>query len=148
MFWDGDNMTEKQTVYAKPFSFEKGGEKMLERLIGAQIVKVDECFIEVKKDGKIYTLEIISHDGDCCGYADFETKLFCSQNNKRNPIITNVTKEEGDGGEDSSIVTFFGESKPLAAIESVCGSGSGWEYGAFVKLQCKALDIDEILAEW
>lgn len=123
---------------------------MLENLIGAQIVKVDETFIEVKKDGKTFTLEINSHDGDCCGYADFETKLLYSPNDERNPIITNVKIEEGQVSDsfDEVIVTFFGESKPLAVIESIAGSGSGWMYGACVELRCKALDIEETLASW
>lgn len=122
---------------------------MLENLIGAQILKVDADFIEVKKGDEIFKLEIISDGGDCCGYADFTTNLLYSENDLRNPVITNVTLEDrGSDYEESSTITFFGESKPLATIDSNAGSGSGWGYGSFVSLRCKALDIDETLVSW
>lgn len=122
---------------------------MFEELIGAQILSADNDYIEVKKGDKVFQLEIISDNGDCCGYADFTTELLYSPNDLRNPVITNIEIEErGDSYQDSSIITFFGESKPLAAIESNAGSGSGWEYGSFVSIHCKALDIDETLASW
>ncbi|WP_102273205.1 hypothetical protein [Cytobacillus massiliigabonensis] len=122
---------------------------MFEKLIGAQIVNVgDEC-IEVKIGAEVFKLEITSDDGDCCGFADFTTKLLYLPNDLRNPVITNVTREDSESyDDDSSVITFFGESKPLATIESNAGSGSGWGYGAFVSLRCNALDIDETLASW
>lgn len=122
---------------------------MLENLIGAQILTVNDDSIEVKLGDKVFKLEIISYDGDCCGYSDFATNLLYSENDFRNPIVTNVSLESGgDSYGDSSVITFYGESKPLATIESSAGSGSGWNYGAFVSLRCKALDIDEDLASW
>ena len=122
---------------------------MLEKLIGAQIVSIDESTIEVKLDGKVHTLEIVSDNGDCCGYADFTTKLLYSEGDFRNPIITNVDVDyRGYSDGDSSIVTFYGEYKPLATIESEATSGSGWSYGAYVNIRCNTLDIDEDLASW
>lgn len=123
---------------------------MLEKLIGSQIINIAEDYIEVKKDDKLFKLEILSDDGDCCGYAEFETHLLYEPNDVRNPVITNVVleKEEVEFDRESSIITFYGESKPLATIESVAGSGSGWTYGACVTLRCKPLDIDEDLASW
>lgn len=128
----------------------KGEMKMLEKLIGAQILTVSDNSIDVKLGDKVFTLEIISDDGDCCGYAAFTTNLLYSENDLRNPIITNVSIDNGESDYDSSssVITFYGESKPLATIESQAGSGSGWNYGAFVSLTCKALDIDENLASW
>lgn len=122
---------------------------MLGNLIGAQITNIFDEYIEVKKDGRIFKLEIVSDDGDCCGYAEFETKLFYLPNSERNPVITNVTLNylENYNGV-SSVLTFYGESKPLATIESEAGSGSGWSYGAYVQLVCKELEIDETLASW
>lgn len=122
---------------------------MLENLIGAQILTVSDDSIEVKLGDEIHTLEIISDGGGCCGYAEFTTNLLYSENDFRNPIITNVTIDSGDSNYcDTSTVTFYGEAKPLATIESEAGSGSGWGYGAFVTLRCKSLDIDEDLASW
>ena len=123
--------------------------QMLDKLIGAQILSVCDSHIEVKKGEEHFKLEIVHDDGDCCGYADFKTNLLYTPNDLRNPVITNITREDGEDDEcDSSIITFYGESKALASIESNAGSGSGWGYGAFVSLQCKALDIDENLASW
>ena len=139
-----------QRYYTYKSRFLLGGDEMkMEKLIGAQILRVDDNYIEVKKDKEVFKLEIFSDDGDCCGYADFTTYLLYSPNDIRNPIITNVSREneESEYG-DSSVITFFGESKPLATIESNAGSGSGWSYGAFVSLHCTALDIDETLASW
>lgn len=123
---------------------------MLEKLIGAQILTVNNDSIEVELGEKSYVLEILTDDGDCCGYTNFTTKILYSENDIRNPIITNVSKEYVDSEivEEISIITFYGESKPLATIESEAGSGSGWHYGACVTLRCKALNIDEELASW
>lgn len=123
---------------------------MLEKLIGAQILTVNEDSIEVKLGENIFKLKIESGGGGCCGYASFTTNLLYSENDFRNPIITNVSldNEENSYEGDSSVITFYGESKALATIESEAGSGSGWNYGAFVTLRCKALDIDEDLASW
>ncbi len=122
---------------------------MFEGLIGAQILSMNEDKIHVKLGDQVHTLEIESYDGDCCGYADFTTTLLYEEENLRNPIITNVEFENnGDAYSDSSTITFYGESKTLATIESDAGSGSGWSYGACVTIRCKTLDIDEDLASW
>lgn len=123
---------------------------MLERLIGAQILRINETSIEVKLGDKVHTFEIVSDSGDCCGYADFTTNMLYSEEDCRNPIITNVElkNEEGDYDGESSVITFYGEHKALATIESEAGSGSGWAYGSYVTLRCKALDIEEDLASW
>lgn len=123
---------------------------MLDKLIGAQIVNINEDSIEVKLNDTVYKLEIDSEDGDCCGYAHFETKMLYSENDFRNPIITNVQLENDEEGYDSdtSVLTFYGEDKELAIIESSAGSGSGWNYGSYVSIRCKLLDIDEGLASW
>ena len=123
---------------------------MLEKLIGAQIVKVNETSIEVRLDDKAHELEIDTDYGGCCGYAEFKTNLLYSEDDARNPIITNVelVAKEGNYDGEQTIITFYGENKELANIESEAGSGSGWAYGACVTLRCKTLNIDETLAEW
>lgn len=122
---------------------------MLENLIGAQLVSIDDINIKVKLDGKLYNLEIYSDDGDCCGYAEFTTHLLYSEDDYRNPIITNielVSNSNGDGM--TSVLTFYGENKELAKVESEAGSGSGWGYGSYVNIRCKMLGIDDELASW
>lgn len=140
----------KTKFYLSVNLYKGDGIIMLENLIGAQILTVGDDWIDVKLGDGVFKLEIISDDGDCCGYANFTTNLLYSENDARNPIITNVSLEDDESDYDgsSSVVTFYGESKPLAKIESLAGSGSGWNYGASVTLRCKALDIDENLASW
>jgi len=122
---------------------------MLENLIGAQILSIDETSIKVKLNDVVHTLEIEADPGNCCGFADFTTNLLYSENDFRNPIITNIKSEdEDDGYKTTSLITFYGEEKALATIESEAGSGSGWAYGATVNIRCKALDINADLASW
>lgn len=123
---------------------------MLENLIGAQIVSIHESTIEVKLGDDIHILEILTDYGDCCGFANFTMNLLYAEGDVRNPIITNVELEREENGydTDTSVITFYGEHKELATIESEAGSGSGWAYGAIVTLHCKSLDIDETLASW
>lgn len=121
----------------------------MEKLIGAQILKVEEESIQVLKDGKVYILEILSDYGDCCGYANFTTTMLYSPDSIHNPVITNVKTQEGEDGESESVfVTFYGEYAPLVEIDAEAGSGSGWQYGASVTMVCKELGIDEHLVSW
>lgn len=122
---------------------------MLEKLIGSQILKIEDSFITLKKEDKVFTLEFKSDDGGCCGYADFELNVFYDENSERNPIITNVDIINTDGYDsETTTLTFYGENKELCNIESNAGSGSGWSYGACVSITCKELGIDEDIASW
>lgn len=121
-----------------------------DKLIGAQIVSVDEESIKIKKDGKIHKLKVYGDSGDCCGFYDFYINLVYEENSDRNPIITSVEESSYDDGMHSqtSVITFYGEHKELATIEGTAGSGSGYSYGAFVSITCETLDIDEGLVFW
>lgn len=121
---------------------------MLKNLIGAQVISIDGNEIKVKLNESIHTLTLNVDYGDCCGYADFEINLFYSENDSRNPIITNIEIVNTDSNGDSSILTFYGENKELLSIESEAFSGSDYEYGACVSLVCNTLNIDEDLAIW
>lgn len=122
---------------------------MLDKLVGAQVVRINESSIEVKLGDKIHVLEIVVDEGDCCGFANFDMKLLYAEGDERNPIITNIEIEsDSKDYEETAIMTFYGENKKIASIEAEAGSGSGWAYGACVTLRCKTLDIDETLVEW
>lgn len=122
---------------------------MLESLIGAQILRIEGTTIRVKLNEQVYVLEMEVDHGDCCGFAHVDAQLLYAENDNRNPVITNITFENNGGYEDdASIVTFYGENKELALIESHAGSGSGWAYGACVTLRCLSLGIEENLAQW
>jgi hypothetical protein len=122
-------------------------------LIGYQLVSINEHEIRVRKNNDIFTLEIVTDEGDCCGYNDITTELFISDAElSRNPVITNVTVEDishGDYYDGENVkLTFFGECNAMATIDSESSSGSGWCYGAAVCIVCKPLEIDEILTSW
>ena len=118
----------------------------LQKLIGAKLISIDEETIKVEKDGKVYEIDIIQDEGDCCGYNEVESKLLISDNSK--PIITNIQEDSCFVCGNTCLLTFFGEYKPIATLKSISRSGSGWEYGACVSLHCDALNIDEIVTEW
>ena len=120
---------------------------MLKTLIGATLEEITDKHIKVKKDGKEYTLDIYDCEGDCCGYNEITANLLVNEKSK--PVITKVTREDEEGAESSSCrITFFGEYKPIATLDTYSSSGSGWAYGACVSIVCIPLDIDEMLSEW
>jgi hypothetical protein len=119
-------------------------------LKGYQLVSIDEEKIVIKKGDNSYILQIEEDEGGCCGYNDIVTELFISSEElKRNPIITDIemlVDEESDG--ERCKVTFFGEYKPMAELNTYSSSGSGWGYGAAVTLVCDALELSENLSSW
>ena len=121
-------------------------------LIGYQLVSIDDESIVVKKGDSIYKLLITEDYGDCCGYNELSTKLLISNDElNRNPVITNVileSEEDGYGEYDKAKVTFFGEFKPLAELDSLSSSGSGWCYGACVTIECDVLDMYQEITRW
>ena len=125
--------------------------KNLERLIGWQLVSIDDENIVLTKGGKTITLTLSGDCGDCCGYYEISTKLLIDVNDtRRNPIITKVQLIEEEGEYDGSVVklVLFGEENRIAEIDTEAGSGSGWCYGACVTLTCEALNLNETLAQW
>lgn len=120
-------------------------------LIGYQLVSIDNEHIVIRKDNSTYVLDILEDEGDCCGYNLIETELLVDETELyRNPVITNVemTEKEDDYDGMGCKLTFFGEYKPLAIVDTYSSSGSGWCYGACVSINCKGLDINEVLSAW
>lgn len=101
--------------------------KLQERLIGAQIIKTTRDSFTVKMpNGDTRTFVVVEDEGDCCGYNDWELKIF-KDNIERNPVITKVEWEEQElGGSDTAKITLFGEYEPLVNLDSESSSGSGW----------------------
>ena len=123
---------------------------MLEFLVGARLVTADDTGFEVvASNDKRYRFNFESDEGDCCGYNEITSRLLIEDEGEQNPCITKIRHTTTDNRYSQSCeITFFGISKPIytAAIES--GSGSGWCYGATVKLTCKECNFDEILTSW
>ena len=122
----------------------------IKNLVGYQLVSINDNAIVVRKGDSEYTLQINEDYGDCCGYNEFSTKLLVSEDElARNPIITNVEVEnDSSGWGNSAKVTFFGEVKALAELDSFSSSGSGWCYGACVTIVCDKLKLDETITSW
>lgn len=121
-------------------------------LVGFQLVGINDSCITVRKNNEQYTLDIDEDYGGCCGYNEIETKLLVTDEElERNPIITDIIFDSSDRDKsygDSMKITFFGEVKPLATLDSFSSSGSTWMYGACVSIKCKAIDLDEVITEW
>lgn len=112
-------------------------------------MKLNENEIIVQKDEKRFSIKIEDDFGDCCGYNVINAHLYIGDEVKRNPIITDISKNKEDTGcSDKCCITFFGEDKFLAKLETESSRVSGWCYGAAVTLNCKDLKINEILSEW
>lgn len=127
---------------------------MLENLVGYRLIEIDNDGFKVKKDDDIKTFEFDEDYGDCCGYNEVTVNLLVSQNElANNPIITEVNyanpqKMHSYNGCDQIVITFMGESRPIAEINSESGSGSGWNYGAHAWVTCRETNETEILTEW
>ena len=126
---------------------------MFNSLLGSQLVSLDECGFTVRSKGKERHFVFDEDHGDCCGYNNIEAKLLISEEEEanRNLIITNIAMERDDGGYgdgNSLTITFFGESKLLAQINSYSSSGSGWCYGATVTCKCVETQEQEVLTSW
>lgn len=121
----------------------------LENLIGAKLIDLDDNCLIVEKDNIRYHINLEEDPGDCCGFNEIETTLLIDENNS--PIIINTerTTDEGEYGDgERCILTLLGESRPIAEINAYSSSGSGWAYGACVKLVCNELDINVMLSSW
>ena len=67
----------------------------------------------------------------------------------RNPVITNVEVIDRDDDYGAKgMIAFFGEYKPMAVVDTYSSSGSGWQYGACVWVECDALEINETVSSW
>lgn len=124
---------------------------MLTELVGARLLAFSENGFTVGGSGGHTKSFVFDEDqGDCCGYAEMDTKLLVELGTKNAPVITRVEKSVEDSDYDSEVckVTFFGESKILASINAECGSGSGWHYGACVTVRCVETKEEEILSSW
>lgn len=124
--------------------------KMLNGLVGASLVELNERRFVVNKDDMLICFTFEEDSGSCCGFNEITTNLFISKEElHRNPIITSIETERGaDNHEDRLVITLFGEQKQLAEIESISSSGSGWNYGATVTLRCLKTNEEEILTSW
>lgn len=124
----------------------------IKELIGFQLVSITDKRILVRKDDALWLLQIAEYEGDCCGFNEIEARLLVDDaDTSRNPVITDVNVVKSNDGWNEGErceVTFFGECKPLATLNTYSGSGSGWQYGACVRLICKPLELDETLSSW
>lgn len=124
---------------------------MLNYLIGANLIHIDDDIIIVSKDGKEYHFDIKADGGDCRGYSDVETILYISEDEmQRKPIIKNadIDNDDSNGCEEVIKITLFGENKLLAEIIACAGSGSGECCGTYVSVCCRETKIKEHIVEF
>lgn len=124
--------------------------EIFSELIGGQILEMnDGGFVVRLKNGQIRTFIFMEDGGGCSGYNILNTELFYSKNSKDNPVITKIDyNRDDDNGEDKLTITFFGVYAPLAIIESLSSSNSGWSYGASMSIFCKETKEEELLTSW
>ena len=124
---------------------------MLEYLIGSKLISFDnDGFSVILPNGEHRDFVFDEDYGDCCGYNELSTELLISADElSNNPIITNIEKSDTSGyDEDSVKITFFGECKKIAEVNSLSSSGSGWCYGACVWVTCKQTNEKETITSY
>ena len=123
---------------------------MFKKMIGSKLVDFKNNSFVVRKGNRTFSFVLLEENGDCCGFNDLISTLLISEEDlKRNPVITKI-EEIDQCGEGSAhvVVTFFGEDRKLAQIDSLSSSGSGWSYGACVILKCLQTSEEEIITQW
>lgn len=122
---------------------------MIKNLIGWQIVSMNNDGFVVAKNGEKRTFEFYEDYGDCCGYNILKTKLLYEESSVNNPVITAIDfNTDNNYEEDHVVITFFGGYKPLAEIDSMSSSSSGWCYGACVTCRCIETGEEETISHW
>lgn len=127
--------------------------RLIDNLIGMQLVDWDDDtqILTVRNGEDFHRIEIDDSDcGDCCGYNEFFAELHVDREKMgENPVITHAEACEDDDYCDKMVIAFFGGAEKLISLHSESGSGSGWCYGACVKVRCKSLDMDgETITSW
>ena len=124
---------------------QKVEHKLNNVLLGAKLIEITNEFFIVEKDKKTYKIIIKQYNGG--GYNEVIAKFVITD--EINPVITNIKIEKYEeymSGE--AVITLYSESNEIATLKSISSSRSGCQYGAFVRIVCKELDIDEIVTEW
>jgi hypothetical protein len=127
--------------------------RLIDNLIGMQLVEWDDDtkILTVRNGEDFHRIEIDDSDcGGCCGYNEFFAELHVDcEKMGENPVITHAEACEDGDDCDKMVITFFGGAEKLISLHSESGSGSGWCYGACVKVRCKSLDMDgETITSW
>ena len=110
--------------------------------------EVHRDLVGMKYEDVVQKLEIIKDDGDCCGYAEVDVTL---PENTSNLTLKSCVEiqygYDGNDDQDRKVLNFIFEtpegSELLLGYDLKAGSGSGWSYGAWVKLQLE----DRVLVE-
>lgn len=99
----------------------------------------------------VTNLNILSDDGDCCGYARYDqTNIPDGVDTDDLTLKACVKIEYDDVDEDRKVLNFIfktsNDSEVLLGYDLQAGSGSGWEYGAWIKITLK--DKELISCDW
>lgn len=125
---------------------------MFSDLVGGRLVSLNQEGFVVEVYPTYRKTFLFSEDpGDCCGYNEVSSTLLVDTDPKNLPVITrieHVVDENSVWDTQTCRITFFGEDKKLAEINTESGSGSGWQYGACVTVKCVETGEEEILSQW
>lgn len=97
-------------------------------------------------------LKIEEDGGDCCGYADWEVTDLPSDVGPDSLILKDCVQidypTQGYGTGARSVLNFIftckGKGEAILGYDLTAGSGSGWSYGAYVKLSLGDKELLEV----
>lgn len=103
----------------------------LTTLIGQSVTEIGDTYIKLSSG---LTLYLQGDNGDCCGYAEFDIDAtgFDLEDNVITAVSPEVIDTEFSGIGSFAIGIFSNDTR--ISIQGETGSGSGWDYGQFVKL--------------
>lgn len=112
-----------------------------------ETTKVNQHLIGLSYNDIVPKLEFIENEGDCCGYASYDVVSELPEGTSTNNLVLKdcVQIQYDKEYADRCVLNFVfsaPEGELILGYELTAGSGSGWTYGAFVKVKLN----DEVLA--
>jgi hypothetical protein len=114
--------------------------------------KVNQNLVGKKYNEIIPLLEIIEDGGDCCGYSSCEepSKETIDILAKINPVLIDCVQiDYEDEYQSRTVINFVFQDSDnywILGYDLKAGSGSGWTYGAYVKIMLEGQNLGE--ASW
>ena len=105
-----------------------------------ETTKVNQHLVGMSYDNIIPKLDFIEDDGGCCGFATYSvTNELPESISTKDLVLKDCVQIQYDNEyKDRTVLNFVfsaPEGELILGYELCAGSGSGWSYGAFVRMK-------------